>query len=50
MPAKVSHLPYVRSVTSPYRSVGQISADGAIGFEHTPSPVVKRAHYTLPGM
>ncbi len=32
MLAKVGRLPHVRSVTSPYRSVGQISPDGTIGF------------------
>ena len=32
MLARVSHLPHVRSVLSPYRSVSQISAAGTIGF------------------
>lgn len=32
MLAKVSHLPHVSSVTSPYTSPGQISKDGTIGF------------------
>jgi RND superfamily putative drug exporter len=32
MLAKVSRLPHVRSVTSPYMAEGQISSDGTIGF------------------
>lgn len=32
MLTKVRHLPFVRSVTSPYTAAGQVSRDGTIGF------------------
>lgn len=32
MLARVRHLPFVRSVTSPYGAAGQVSRDGTIGF------------------